>query len=141
MSVNAAVGNNGYINEVCRDTIHPQYTLQVWMQAAEIAWKQDIDLYGTTFAGRTVPQFAINLENFAGLFLGLALPPCNATFLTNYDYVGEQSHSGAYDIAYNHYVLRSGSTNLPHYSDLVLNHWRPGRRGRPLQPLVHAHSR
>ncbi len=126
VSVNAAVGNNGYINEVCRDTIHPQYTLQVWMQAAEIAWKHDLDLYGTTFAGNTVPQFAINLENFAGLFLGLALPPCDATFLANYDYVGEQDHSGAYDIAYNHYVLRLGSTNLPHYSDVVLNHWRPG---------------
>ena len=126
VSVNAAVGNNGYINEVCRDTTHPQYTLQVWMQAAEIAWKQGIDLYGTTFAGSTVPQFVINLENFADLFLGLALPPCDATFQTNYNYVGDQSQSGAYDIAYNHYVLRAGSTNLPHYSDMVLNHWRPG---------------
>jgi hypothetical protein len=124
--INAVVTNNGYINEVCRDTTHPQYTLQVWMQAAEIAWKQGIDLYGTTLNGGTVPQFAVNLENFANLFLGLALPPCSSSFLTNYNYVGVQNQSGAYDIAYNHYILRAGLTNLPHYSDLVLNHWRPG---------------
>ncbi len=140
--VNAAVSNNGFINEVCRDTIHPQYTLQVWMQAAEIAWKNGIDLYGTTFAGSAVPQFAINLENFARLFLGQALPPCDSTFLAHYDYVGAQSHSGAYDIAYNHYVLRMGSTRLPHYSDMVINHWRPGGvdgHFNPWSTLTHGH--
>ncbi len=126
MGINAAVANNGYINEVCRDTTHPQYTLQVWMQAADIAWKQGIDLYGMTINGGTTPQFAVNLENFANLFLGLALPPCDATFLANYDYLGKQSQSGAYDMAYNHYVLRAGLTNLTHYGDMVLNHWRPG---------------
>ncbi|MGN6643881.1 MAG: alginate lyase family protein, partial [Verrucomicrobiota bacterium] len=126
VGINAAVTNNGYIIEVCRDTTHPQYTLQVWMQAAEIAWKQGIDLYGTTISGGTTPQLAVNLENFANLFLGLALPPCSDSFLASYDYAGEQRRSGAYDIAFNHYLRRAGSTNLPHYSDLVLNHWRPG---------------
>ena len=126
VNVNAAVTNNGYINEVCRDTTHPQYTLQVWMQAAEIGWKQGLDLYGSTFAGGSVPQFVLNLENFAGLFLGLNTPPCSATFQATYNYLGVQSQSGAYDIAYNHYVLRAGLTNLPRYSDVVLNHWRPG---------------
>lgn len=126
VNVNAAVGDNGYIHEVCRDTTHPQYTLQVWMQAAEIAWKHGMDLYSTTFAGATAPQFAINLEKFSGLFLGLDLPPCSDTFLATYNYAGKQSSSGAYDIAYNHYVHRIGLTNLPRYSDVVVNHWRPG---------------
>jgi len=142
VKVNAAVSNNGFINEVCRDTIHPQYTLQVWMQAAEIAWKNEIDLYGMAFSGSAVPQLAINLENFARLFLGRALPPCDSAFLAKYDYVGAQSHSGAYDIAFNHYVLRMGSTGLPHYSDLVINHWRPGGvdgHFNPWSTLTHGH--
>ncbi len=126
VSINSAVGYNGYINEVCRDTIHPQYTLQVWMQAAEIAWKHGIDLFGTKLAGSNAPQFAINLENFSRLFLGLAQPPCSASFLTNYNYVGEQGHSGAYDIAYNHYIHRLGLTSLPTYSSMITNGWRPG---------------
>jgi hypothetical protein len=126
VGINAAVTNNGYIYEVCRDTTHPQYTLQVWMQAAEVAWKQGIDLYGTTIPGGTTPQFAVNLENFANLFLGLAQPPCSDSFMATYNYLGRQSQSGAYDIAFNHYLLRAGLTNLPHYGDLVLNHWRPG---------------
>jgi hypothetical protein len=126
VGINAAVANNGYIYEVCRDTVHPQYTLQVWMQGAEAAWKQGIDLYSKALNGGGAPQFPINLENFANLFLGLSQPPCADSFLTNYNYLGEQSRAGAYDVAYNHYLIRCGMTNLPHYSDLVVNHWRPG---------------
>lgn len=124
--VNAVVSNNGFINEVCRDTVHPQYTLQVMMQGAEVAWKNGVDLFGATISGGTSPQFAINLENFGQLFLGLIEPPCSASFLTNYDYLDEQSHSGAYDIACNHYVNRAGSTALPTYTNMVVSHWRPG---------------
>ncbi len=125
--INAAVGYNGYINEVCRDTVHPQYTLQVWMQAAEIAWKNDLDLFGVTFTGSNAPQFAVNLENFARLFTGLVQPPCSATFQSNYNYLGQQSHSGGYDIAYNHYLHRGGlDATLPVYSRMVTNNWRPG---------------
>ena len=126
MGINAVVGNNGFINEVCRDTTHPQYTLQVWMQAAEIAWKHGIDLYGMTINSNATPQFAINLENFSRLFLGQIPPPCDATFLTNYNYLGDQSVSGAYDIAHNHYVNRLALPGLTNYADMVVNHWRPG---------------
>ncbi len=126
VGINAVVGNNGFINEVCRDTTHPQYTLQVWMQAAEVAWKHGLDLYGMTLNGNTTPQFAINLENFSRLFLGQIPPPCDATFLTNYNYLGDQSVSGAYDIAHNHYVNRLALPGLTNYADMVVNHWRPG---------------
>lgn len=126
IGINARVDgyNDDSIYEVCRDTIHPQYTLQVWMQAAEIAWKQGIDLYGLTLDGQTPPQFARNLEYFAELFLGLRQPPCDASFTGNY--LGQQRHSGAYDMAHNHYGHRLGATYLPVYTNLVVNHWRPG---------------
>ncbi|MEI8042732.1 MAG: alginate lyase family protein [Verrucomicrobiota bacterium] len=124
--INSVVGNNGYINEVCRDTWHPQYTLQVWMQAAEVAWKQGIDLYSTPLSGSTTPQYPVILENFADLFLGYTQPPCDASFLTSYNYRGDQLAAGAYDIGYNHYVIRAGMTNLPHFADMIVNHWRPG---------------
>src|SRR6185295_2402823 len=52
--------NDDSIYEVCRDTTHPQYTLQVWQQAAEIAWKHGTDLYGMTLTGTGTPQLARN---------------------------------------------------------------------------------
>ena len=128
IGINALVDsyNDDSIYEVCRDTIHPQYTLQVWMQGAEIAWKHGIDLYGMTLTGTGKPQLARNFEYFAELFLGLRPTPCDATFNATYNYLGEQDHSGAYDIAHNHYLHRYGSNTIPVYSNMVVNAWRPG---------------
>ena len=126
--INALVDsyNDDSIYEVCRDTTHPQYTLQVWMQAAEIAWKHSIDLYGMTLDPTGAPQFARNLEYFGQLFMGVRTNPCDATFNSTYSYPGTQNQSGAYDIAHNHYINRSGSNMVPVYADVVVNHWRPG---------------
>jgi hypothetical protein len=118
--------NDDSIYEVCRDTIHPQYTLQVWMQGAEIAWKHNIDLYGMTLNGSGSPQLARNIEYFGQLFMGLRPTPCDSNFNATYNYLGEQSHSGAYDIAHNHYINRYNSNTIPVYADMVVNQWRPG---------------
>lgn len=126
--INALVDsyNDDSIYEVCRDVTHPQYTLQVWQQAAEIAWKHNVDLYSMTLDGTGAPQFARNLEYFGQLFMGLRTNPCDATFNATYSYPGTQDQSGAYDIAHNHYINRSGSNMIPVYADMVVNHWRPG---------------
>jgi hypothetical protein len=126
--INALVDsyNDDSIYEVCRDVTHPQYTLQVWMQAAEIAWTQGTNLYSMMIDNTGPPQFSRNLEYFGQLFMGLRGTPCGVTFDATYSYPGKQSQSGAYDIAYNHYINREGLTNLPTYADMVINHWRPG---------------
>ncbi len=126
IGINQAVDayNDDSIYEVCRDTVHPQYTLTVWAQAAEVAWKHDVDLYGITLDADPRPQYARNLEYFAELFMGLRQPPCDATFTG--DYVGEQIRANAYDVGHNHYVRRCGLASMPVFQDLVINHWRPG---------------
>ena len=126
--INALVDsyNDDSIYEVCRDVTHPQYTLQVWMQAAEIAWTQGTNLYSMMLDNTGPPQFSRNLEYFAQLFRGLRSTPCGTTFDATYSYPGKQSQSGAYDIAHNHYINRQGLTNMPVYADMVVNHWRPG---------------
>jgi len=121
---------NGYnddsIYEVCRDVSHPQYTLQVWQQAAEIAWAQGTNLYDMRIDATGPPQLSRNLQYFGQLFRGLRSTPCGSSFDATYSYTGAQSQSGAYDFAYNHYINRLGLTNLPVYADMVVNHWRPG---------------
>ena len=126
--INALVDsyNDDSIYEVCRDVTHPQYTLQVWMQAAETAWTQGTNLYSMMIDNTGPPQFSRNLEFFGELFMDLRGTPCGATFDATYSYPGKQSQSGAYDIAYNHYINRQGLTNMPAYADMVTNHWRPG---------------
>lgn len=36
---------SGKSGETCRDLVHTQYGLAAFLQSAEIAWKQGIDLY------------------------------------------------------------------------------------------------
>jgi len=126
--INALVNsyNDDSIYEVCRDVTHPQYTLQVWQQAAEIAWIQGTNLYEMRIDATGPPQLSRNLEYFGQLFRGLRPTPCGATFDATYSYPGKQSQSGAYDFAHNHYINRLGLTNLPVYADMVVNYWRPG---------------
>jgi hypothetical protein len=126
IGINQAVDgyNDDSIYEVCRDTVHPQYTLTVWAQAAEVAWKHDLDLYGMTFDADLRPQYSRNLEYFAELFRGLRQPPCDATFTGNY--LGEQMRANAYDVGHNHYLHRCGLSSMPVFEDMVINHWRPG---------------
>jgi len=126
ININAEVDsyNDDSIYEVCRDVTHPQYTLQVWQQAAEIAWTQGTNLYDMMIDSAGPPQLSRNLEYFGQLFEGLRGTPCGSTFDSQYSYPGKQTQSGAYDIAHNHYINREGLTNMPTYADMVVNHWR-----------------
>ncbi|HSY19570.1 MAG TPA: alginate lyase family protein [Candidatus Acidoferrales bacterium] len=138
IDINAEVDsyNDDSIYEVCRDVTHPQYTLQVWQQAAEVAWTQGTNLYDMLLDPSGPPQFSRNLEYFGQLFMGLRGTPCGSSFDSTYSYPGKQTQSGAYDIAHNHYIYREGLTNLPTYADMVVNHYRTNLSDLPDEHFV-----
>ena len=81
IDINAEVDsyNDDSIYEVCRDVTHPQYTLQVWQQAAEIAWTQGTNLYDMLIDSTGPPQLSRNLEYFGQLFMDTRGTPCGSS--------------------------------------------------------------
>lgn len=114
---------DGEIEEVCRDTWHPQYSVVSWTDSAELAYHQGRnDLYEVTFDGQAIPRLAIILEYFSRLMLGLDQPPCGASWA--YNYAGEYDRFDNYEVPYNHYIRRKAVDYLPVFSTMVEDHWR-----------------
>lgn len=106
-----------------RDTWHPQYTLSAWVQGAEVAWHNGVDLYSITYE-ENKPRLFIVLDHFSKLFNG-ELPSPKGLKKGSY----KNSHlngAGYLQIAYNHYVnreqidLQNASFNRAYES------WYPG---------------
>jgi hypothetical protein len=114
---------DGEIEEVCRDTWHPQYSVVTWTDSAELAHHHGRnDLYEVTFDGQAIPRLAIILEYFARLMLGIDQPPCGAGW--EYDYAGQYRRFDNYEVPYNHYIRRKAVEYLPVFSTMVEEHWR-----------------
>jgi hypothetical protein len=114
---------DGEIEEVCRDTWHPQYSVVTSTDSAELAYHQGRnDLYEVTFDGQAIPRLAIILEYFSRLMLGLDEPPCGASW--GYNYAGEYDRFDNYEVPYNHYIRRKAVDYLPVFSTMVEDHWR-----------------
>lgn len=106
-----------------RDPWHPQYTIEVWQQICEIAWNQGVDLYGITVENEKQPRLAICLEHFSKLFVG-KLP--NPKDLQKGNYLNSHKNRQAYELGYNHYIVRKGMTSsMPTFAAMVPE-WRPG---------------
>ena len=117
--------------EVCRDTVHPQYTNVALLQIAEIAhnlgrdeiYDSKIGISNTLF----IPAF---LEYYAKLFLGYSNDPCNGVWTqpnapaAGYSYYGEWNRYDLYAIGYNHYIKRKNSIDLPVFQ-LMLKNFTP----------------
>jgi hypothetical protein len=114
---------DGQIEEVCRDTWHPQYTVVTWGDSAELAFNQGReDLYEATFDGQTTPRLAIVLEYFASLMLGIEQPPCGNDWA--YNYASAYNKFDNYEVPYNHYINRKAVDTLPVFALMVEDEWR-----------------
>lgn len=114
---------DGEIEEVCRDTWHPQYSVVSWADSAELARNLGYDdLYEATFDGQSTPRLALILEYFAKLMLGITEPPCGAGW--QYDYEGEYSRFDNYEVPYQHYIVRENVSYLPNFRTMIEDGWR-----------------
>jgi hypothetical protein len=111
----------GEINETCRDTFHPQYSIVTFTDAAELAYTLGYDdLYMAAFDGQQIPRLAVILEYFANLMLGRATDPCSP----NLAYSGQHQRFANYEAPYNHYINRMRASYLPAFQEMVETAWR-----------------
>lgn len=112
----------GEINETCRDTIHPQYSIVTLTDAAELANNLGYDgLYSATFDGQSTPRLAVILEYFSNLMLGNTADPCGGI-----GYAGKYLRFGNYQVPYNHYIAREGRADLPVFRETIETVWNGG---------------
>lgn len=114
---------DGEIEEVCRDTWHPQYSVVSWTDSAELARNLGRDdLYTITFDGQSTPRLALVLEYFAKLMLGITEPPCGTDW--GYDYADEYDRFDNYEIPYQHYIVEENVSYLPNFRTMIEDGWR-----------------
>ena len=114
---------DGKIVETCRDTIHPQYSVVCWMDAAELANNLGYpDIYEASFDGQRTPRLAIILEYFSNMFLGNTSHPCGANW--KYNYKDMYNRFDNYEVGYNHYIFRERVDYLPVFREMVEENWR-----------------
>ena len=118
-------GLQGLNVEVCRDTLHPQYTNVALLQIAEISYNfnyklgndaaQNLYNFRSTTSGNVfIPEF---LEYYSKLFTGEQGDPCGGVWTQTdapaggYSYIGEWKRYDLYAIGYNNYIKRSGNSN------------------------------
>jgi len=105
------VEENGEIFETCRDCYHPGYALSTLVQAAEIAYHQGEDLYGTTINDQPKPRLWYGLEYRARRIMGLenSEPRCFGGY-QNYNSDCSSCkqcwYEGGWEIGVNHYEKR-----------------------------------
>lgn len=125
---NPRVWPDGLAQETCRDFGHTQMGIAAAVNAAEIAWKQGLDLY--TGEARRITAA---MEFHAGLLLGNPAPAglCGGTL--------DKGLGQTWEIAYNHYHDRMGM-DLPLTRRLILERVRPSGIGTHMawESLTHA---
>src|SRR6185436_1239347 len=67
------VEKSGLLMETCRDCNHAEYNIIGMLQAAEIGWKQGLDLYAAKLDGQTTPRLLMGMEFHANALLGTPL--------------------------------------------------------------------
>jgi hypothetical protein len=108
----------GQAQEACRDSTHTQMGLGELVQAAEIAWKQGVNLYGAFPDGNGVPRLAKGLIYAAQLLRGQSKNTndgCGSLFAKqpNNSPCGTLNWGSSqvlefWEIAHNHYNVRQG---------------------------------
>lgn len=106
-----------------RDTWHPQYTLVAWIQTAEIAWNQGIDLYSLQFGREKKPRLEVVFEHFSKLFIGEL---GNPEGLKKGNYKNAHLNRPGYQIAFNHYINRSNRGEYLPALEKMVQYWYPG---------------
>jgi hypothetical protein len=112
------IDSQGVVNELRdRDCHHPQYTVLGLAQAAEIAWHQGDDLYGIRVGSESKARLLRAAEYMSNLFLGgTGVRVCT-----------DEGLRGGYEIPYNHYRYRAGSSIAQRFTDYVLGIRPDGR--------------
>ncbi|NJK96987.1 MAG: hypothetical protein HC905_20560 [Bacteroidales bacterium] len=107
-AVTQYVYEDGECQETCRDMGHTQMGLGELVDAAEIAWKQGVDLYGAAPDSITgIPRLAEGLNHAARILNG-------DTLITTCGPIGKPKFGldPMWEKAWNHYGVRMG-LNLP----------------------------
>ncbi len=110
-------------SDYLRDTWHPQYTLTAWIQTAEIAWHQGVDLYGLQFKGEKQSRLKTVLDHFSKLFIGELANPKG---LKKGDYENANFNRPGYQIAFNHYNNRLEKQEQTEAFKKMVQTWYPG---------------
>jgi hypothetical protein len=116
------VEKTGLVMETCRDCNHAEYNMIGMLQAAEVAWKQGVDLYGIKLDSQTTPRLMMGLEFQANSFLGTPLnvgQSCGAVSCS-----GDDLHGPGWEIGRNHYLFRA-KLPIPATDKFVLTKNRP----------------
>lgn len=95
----------GLLMETCRDCNHAEYNLLGMMAAAEVGWKQGVDLYGRTLTGQTVPRLLMGMEFHASALLGQPRNVGQSCGAQNCS--GDDRKASGWEVALNHYRYRA----------------------------------
>lgn len=127
-------GSTGQCQETCRDSTHTQMGLGELVQAAEIAWKQGVNLYGAFPDGNGTARLAKGLIYAAQLLRGQSKNTndgCNTQFAKqpNSSPCGTLNWGNSqvlefWEIAHNHYNVRQG-LNYGDISYVAITESRP----------------
>jgi hypothetical protein len=95
----------GLLMETCRDCNHAEYNLLGMMAAAEVGWKQGVDLYGRKPGGQEVPRLLMGMEFHASALLGQPRNVGQSCGARNCS--GDDRKASGWEIALNHYRYRA----------------------------------
>lgn len=113
-AVGTYVYDDGECQETCRDAYHSAMGLGELVEAAEIAWKQGIDLYGALPDPSTgMPRLAMGLEYTAASVNGVDKTSRDCGLVAGSTSFSFQNQP-MWEKAWNHYGNRMGRTNMPY---------------------------
>ena len=145
------IKEEGWCNEIFRDSWHGGVALTAAIEAAEIGRHQgDLSIYHARYDGQRDPRIAVALRWYAGPLRGIPagpLPamkggPLHKDAGWMYDAKGATRNTGAFEMALNFYTRSEHQRGLDDFRDMVLHFYRPSGQDNSLyltsDSLTHA---